>query len=86
MLIDLHPDLLIFMDLSIMLCGHRLEIYVMSRGRRFISRWVKNDCNIMSLKYETHILLLLYFKENVLDWFEISLVYELPNCKCIKIA
>jgi hypothetical protein len=68
MLIDLHPDLLVFMDPSIMSCEHILRIHVMSSWRRHISREVKNVCNIMSLGYEIRILLLL-LKGMSLDWF-----------------
>jgi hypothetical protein len=64
-LIDLHPDLPIFTDPSIMSCGHILGIHVMSRGRRHISRGIENACNTISLGYEIHILLLFYFKGNV---------------------
>jgi hypothetical protein len=48
-----------------MSCGHILGIYVMSRGRRHISRGVEHVCDIISLEYEIHILLLFYFKGNV---------------------
>jgi hypothetical protein len=58
MLIDLHLDLLVFTDLSVMLCGHILGIHVMSRGKRYVSRAIENACNIMSVGYEIHILLL----------------------------
>jgi hypothetical protein len=57
-MIDLHPDLLVFTNPSIMSCGHILRIHVMSRGRRHVSRGIENACNIMSLGYEIHILLL----------------------------
>jgi hypothetical protein len=82
-LIYLHPDLLVFTDLLIMSCGHILGIHVMSRGRRHISRGNKNVCNIMSLGYEIHILLLYYFKGNASKLVLKSLVHELPNCRCI---
>jgi hypothetical protein len=48
-----------------MSCGHRLIIHVISRVRRHVSRGVEDACNIMSLGYEIHILLLFYFKDNV---------------------
>jgi hypothetical protein len=57
-LIDLHPDLFVLTDLSIMSCEYILGIHVMSRGRRHVSRKIENACNIMSLGYEIHILLL----------------------------
>jgi hypothetical protein len=84
-LIDLYRDLLVFTDPPIMSCGHILGIHVMSRGRRHVSRGIENACNIMSLGYEIHILLLLlfYFKGNVSKLDLKSLVYELPNCRCI---
>jgi hypothetical protein len=41
-----------------MSCGYILGIHVMSRGRKCVSRGIKNVCNIMSLGYEIHILLL----------------------------
>jgi hypothetical protein len=67
MLIDLHPNLLVFIDPPIMSCGHILGIHVMSRGRSHVSRGVKNVCNIISLGYEIHIIILLlfYFEVNV---------------------
>jgi hypothetical protein len=65
MLIDLHPNLLVFTDPPIISCGYILGIHVISRGRRHVSRGVENACDIISLGYEIHILLLFYFKENV---------------------
>jgi hypothetical protein len=82
-LIDLHRDLLVFTDPSIMSCGHILGIHVMSRGRRHVSRGIENACNIMSLGYEIHILLLFYFKGNASKLTLKSLIYELPNYRCI---
>jgi hypothetical protein len=58
MLINLHPDLLVFTDPPVVSCGHILGIHVMSRGRRYVSRGIENACNIMSLGHEIHILLL----------------------------
>jgi hypothetical protein len=66
-----------------MSCGHILRIHVTSRGRRHISRGIENACNIMSLGYQIHILLLFYFKRNASKLALKSLVYELPNCRCI---
>jgi hypothetical protein len=66
-----------------MSCEHILGIHVMSRGMRHISQGIENACNIMSLGYEIHILLLFYFKGNVSRLALKSLVYELPNCRCI---
>jgi hypothetical protein len=82
-LIDLYCDLLVFTDPPIIPCGHILGIHVMSIGRRHVSRGIKNACNIMSLGYEIHILLLFYFKGNVSKLDLKSLVYELPNYRCI---
>jgi hypothetical protein len=82
-LIDLNRDLLVFTDPPIMSCGHILGIHVMSRGRSHVSRGIENACNIMSLGYEIHILLLFYFKWNASKLVLKSLVYEIPNCRCI---
>jgi hypothetical protein len=58
MLIDLHPNLLVFTNPPIMSCGYILGIHVMSRGNRHVSRGTENSYNIMSLGYDMHILLL----------------------------
>jgi hypothetical protein len=81
-LIDLHLDLFVFTDSPIMSCGHIMRIHVMSRWRRHVSRGIKNTYNIMSLGYEIYILLF-YFKEKASKLALKSLVYELPNCRCI---
>jgi hypothetical protein len=82
-LINLHPDLLVFMDPSIILCGHILGIHMMSRGRRHVSRGVENVCNIMNLGYEYIYYYYFILNGMSLDWLEINLVYELLNCRCI---
>jgi hypothetical protein len=66
---------LVFTDPPIMSYEYILGIYVMSRGRRHISRGIENAYNIMSLGYEMHILLLFYFEGNVsrLAWNKFGL-------------
>jgi hypothetical protein len=80
MLIDLHPNLLVFTDPPIISRGHILGIHVMSRGRRHVSRGVENVCNIISLYIYIYNFIL---KRMSLDCLEISLIYELPNYRCI---
>jgi hypothetical protein len=62
--------------------GHS-PFFRFARGRRHVSRGIENVCNIISLGYEIHILLLFYFKGNASKLVLKSLVYELPNCRCI---
>jgi hypothetical protein len=77
MLIDLYFNLFVFTDLSIMSYEHRLRIHMMLRGRKHIFRGIENACNIISLWYEIHILLLFYFKGNASRLTLKILVYEL---------